>query len=62
MSKTSLVMLVLAITAAYFGVFGWFLAFMFVFYVGARTWLKFEEPAKDDAEQTNDSACNDSTK
>lgn len=44
MNKITLLMIVLAVTSLYFGVFGWFLAGMFVFYVGARTWLKFEEP------------------
>lgn len=45
MSKITLLMLVLAIVALYFGVFGWFLAGLFVFWAGARTYLKFEEPA-----------------
>ncbi len=44
MSKITLLMIVLAITAIYFGVFGWFLAGLFVFWAGARTYLKFEEP------------------
>ncbi|HSG60147.1 MAG TPA: hypothetical protein VLA24_01800 [Pseudomonadales bacterium] len=44
MSKITLLMIVLAIAALYFGVFGWFLAGLFVFWAGARTYLKFEEP------------------
>jgi len=60
-SKVSLLMIALAIAAIYFGVFGWFLAGLFVFWAGARTYLKFEEPQKpvvtdahDSHEATND--------
>lgn len=44
MNKITLLMLILAALSLYFGVFGWFLAGLFVFYIGARTWLKFEDP------------------
>ncbi len=62
MNKITLLMIVLAITATYFGVFGWFLAFMFVFYIGARTWLKFEEPTPESKETTEEKACEESSK
>lgn len=48
MSKITFLMIALAITAIYYGVFGWFLAGLFVFWMGARTYLKFEEPAVDE--------------
>lgn len=46
-------MLVLAVTAIYFGVFGWFLAGLFVFWMGARTYLKFEEPPAEESEKSD---------
>jgi len=60
-SKVSLLMIALAIAAIYFGVFGWFLAGLFVFWAGARTYLKFEEPQKPEITDTHDSheATND---
>ncbi|MEY3018431.1 MAG: hypothetical protein RL336_1566 [Pseudomonadota bacterium] len=53
MSKVTLLMLVLAVTAIYFGVFGWFLAGLFVFWMGARTYLKFEEPPAKESEKSD---------